>query len=182
MVGQKKEHFVLDQKASPLFGPLVLSPVPSLSPSTVGKREGRRGTEKSNNHNFPFSTWKKVALIESFFSRFNIDDSGIRVALFQPLSCFPLSFSTEKNLFCGRLGASEKCTCKEQKRKQNTNPFISSLLFFSARFFTARGAHGRGPPLVVFSSPRRFFLAGAFGSNQSSSGERTSRSVEGGRW
>ncbi len=50
---------MLDQKASPLFGPLVLSPVPSLSPSTVGKREGRRGTEKSNNHNFPFSTWKK---------------------------------------------------------------------------------------------------------------------------
>ncbi len=59
VVGQKKEHFVLDQKASPLFGPLVLSPVPSLSPSTVRKREGRRGTEKSNNHNFPFSTWKK---------------------------------------------------------------------------------------------------------------------------
>ncbi len=108
---------MLDQKASPLFGPLVLSPVPSLSPSTVGKREGRRGTEKSNNHNFPFSTRKKVALIESFFSRFYIDDSVIRVALFQPLSFFPFLFQQKKNLFYGRLGASEKCTCREQQEQ-----------------------------------------------------------------
>ena len=75
--------------------------------------------------------------------------------MFQPLSFFPFLFQQKKNLFYGRLGASEKCTCKEQKRKQNTNPFISSLFFFSARFFfTSRGSWS-------WSSPRRLLQPSA---------------------